>query len=305
MFVSEKYPQHNNEDFIEDVRNTVVFGVIIYSASDKLLYASQNARIYLCISSSSFNSGSHIREILTAVYQENIRGGLTEDGIPDGESCHSWTSVQAEASWRRQSQTVFRNASNRWIRLAWHRQPSGVLINTITDITERKRLDLLRDAHSTLPFLYDDILDCAPGPIYVEGDDLRLVTANKTFCQLMGTEGDALIGRQITDVLAGENGAEVRMAARHVIETGVASVSRRYLVIPGRPDALARIRTRRIGEPGRYFIINDIQPQAEGDGMQAYRAIRALGRGRAVRSSFIEVWRQPFDGDREFCPQQE
>ncbi|MGV8936196.1 MAG: response regulator [Allorhizobium sp.] len=229
--------------------------IIVYDKNDQIVYASGQVCTFFPVPRNFLQPGTRLRDFLGAMYDHGGRQSPPAAGNTGSASRDEWIAERIAAHWRERSETQQRDARDRWIKLIKRRLPSGFGICIVTDITETKKRDEQWQADVERVQLTEEILDNLPHPIFVEDRNLTLVAVNRAFCELVGVGADALLGRSTADAFDGEFSDHLREAGRHVLETGAAAVASRLLRCKDGAQLPVAIRTRRVGKPGRYFVV--------------------------------------------------
>lgn len=96
--------------------------------------------------------------------------------------------------------------------------PDGrrVILVSMTDLTERRAFEL--EAARSKEFL-DQIINASPQPMFVKDAQQRLVVVNDAFCEMIGKQRDALIGRSDEDYVCGDWAKAARARDERVLAT--------------------------------------------------------------------------------------
>lgn len=248
---------------LDAVSDALSAALIIYDKNDEMIYASRLVRNYYPVPQNYLLPGTRLREFLGAVYDAGGRHDCSPAKVKGSGGREEWIAEHIAAHWRERSDFQERDAGNRWTKYSKRRLPSGYGLCVITDITEQKKREEQWRADVERVQLTEEILDNLPHPIYVQDRDLTLVAVNKAFCAMMATGAEGVLGRNVKDVFDTQLSACLDAAGRHVLETGTPSAISANISCPARGEMPVLVRSRRVGKPGRYFVVTSLDDPAE------------------------------------------
>ncbi len=235
--------------------------IMIYDRNDELIYASRQLAGYVPVASHFFSPGTRLREFLGAAYDAGMHCCTPAGGAAIG-SREEWIAESIAAHWRERLDYQTRDAQRGWTKVSMRRLSSGHGLCVITDISEQKKREEQWHADLERVQLTEEILDNLPHPVFVQDRSLMIVAVNKAFCALFGAGIDVLLGSSLNSLFDKALAASLGDTARHVLDTGAPSLVSVTVPQPSGPVALA-VRSRRVGKPGRYFVVTSLDHPAD------------------------------------------
>ncbi|HLP66307.1 MAG TPA: response regulator [Rhizobium sp.] len=230
--------------------------IMIYDRNDELIYASRQLAGYVPVSSQFLSPGTRLREFLGAAYDAGMHCCTPAGGTVIG-SRDEWIAESIAAHWRERLDYQTRDSQRGWTKVSMRRLSSGHGLCVITDISEQKKREEQWHADLERVQLTEEILDNLPHPVFVQDRNLTIVAVNRAFCALFGTGTDVLLGNSLNSLFDTALATSLRNTARHVFETGAPSLVSMTVPQPSGQVVLA-VRSRRVGKPGRYFIVTSL-----------------------------------------------
>lgn len=258
---------------------------MIYDRNDELIYASRQLAGYMPVPSNFFSPGTRLREFLGAAYDAGLQC-TSQPGGPSNGSREEWIAESIAAHWRERLDFQTRDARRRWTKVSMRRLSSGHGFCVITDISDQKKREEQWRADLERVQLTEEILDSLPHPVFVQDRELTVVAVNKALCALFGVGAEVLLGSSLNALFDASLAATVANATRHVLETGAPAVVSMTVPQPAGPLTLA-VRSRRVGKPGRYFVVTSIDHPAEVT-LPAEGAVAAILPGHEPQVAAIE-----------------
>ncbi|WP_416798330.1 response regulator [Ciceribacter azotifigens] len=235
--------------------------IMVYDRNDELIYASRQLAGYVPVASHFFSPGTRLREFLGAAYDAGMPCCTPADGTAIG-SRDEWIAESIAAHWRERLDYQTRDRQRGWTKVSMRRLSSGHGLCVITDISEQKKREEQWHADLERVQLTEEILDNLPHPVFVQDRNLTLVAVNKAFCALFGAGTDVLLGNSLNSLFDAALAASLGNTARHVLETGAPSLLSMTVPQPSGQVVLA-VRSRRVGKPGRYFVVTSLDHPAD------------------------------------------
>ncbi|RCW27428.1 CheY-like chemotaxis protein [Ciceribacter lividus] len=235
--------------------------IMIYDRNDELIYASRQMAGYVPVSPHFFSPGTRLREFLGAAYDAGMHSCTPAGGAAIG-SREEWIAESIAAHWRERFDYQMRDAQRGWTKMSMRRLSSGHGLCVITDISEQKKREEQWHADLERVQLTEEILDNLPHPVFVQDRSLMIVAVNKAFCALFGARTDVMLGSSLNSLFDKALAASLGDTARHVLDTGAPSLVSVTVPQPSGPVALA-VRSRRVGKPGRYFVVTSLDHPAD------------------------------------------
>lgn len=235
--------------------------IMIYDRNDELIYASRQLAGYVPVSSQFLSPGTRLREFLGAAYDAGMHC-CTPAGGTMTVSRDEWIAESIAAHWRERLDYQTRDAQRGWTKVSMRRLSSGHGLCVITDISEQKKREEQWHADLERVQLTEEILDNLPHPVFVQDRNLTIVAVNRAFCALFGAGADILLGSSLNSLFDAALAASLGNTARHVLETGVPSLVSMTVPQPSGQVVLA-VRSRRVGKPGRYFVVTSLDHPAD------------------------------------------
>ena len=237
---------------------------LIFDQNDKIIFASRNVRQFFPVAPLFLEAGTRLRDLFGALYDAGMRvSSEAPASASKGASREEWIASHTSSHWRERSDKQERDASGRWLRYSRRRLSSGYGLSLVTDITEQKKREEQWRADMERVQLTEEILDNLPNPVVVQDANLTVVAVNLAFSNLLSLSSDGLLGKSMDRVFRSDVAERVNAACRHTLQTGAPSVIAQEIAAEDDPSAPVLIRTKRVGKPGRYFIVTTIDDLAE------------------------------------------
>ncbi len=185
-------------------------GLAYYDADDRLVYYNQQ---YL---DTLPNLAPTIK--LGMTFEEILRAGVSRGYVLEAEGREE--DYIAERIDRRLSSSGafdFLQKSGNWIRVDEKRSPTGGIVATRTDITDRKAVEAaLTESNTRLAGVIENL----PAAVVFENRAGEYLIANRVFRDWYGATGDDIIGRRQADYFTPEEAAYYRGLDQSVLNDG-------------------------------------------------------------------------------------
>ncbi len=235
--------------------------IMIYDRNDELIYASRQLAGYVPVSSQFLSPGTRLREFLGAAYDAGMHCCTPAGGTVIGTR-DEWIAESIAAHWRERLDYQTRDSQRGWTKVSMRRLSSGHGLCVITDISEQKKREEQWHADLERVQLTEEILDNLPHPVFVQDRNLTIVAVNRAFCALFGAGADVLLGSSLNGLFDTALATSLGNTTRHVFETGAPSLVSMTVPQPSGHVVLA-VRSRRVGKPGRYFVVTSLDHPAD------------------------------------------
>ncbi|SIP99292.1 PAS domain S-box-containing protein [Rhizobium sp. RU35A] len=238
--------------------------VLIYDRNDTIVFASTQLRAFLPALPLMPSPGTRLKDFLSLVYDHggyfpDVTGRLRHPPMGREE----WITTEIASLWRERSETVERQALDRWMSLSKRRMPSGYGLCLFRDVSEhKKREDQWRSDLERVQ-ITEDILDNLPFPILVMDRNFTYVAVNKATCSFYNLAADEILGRKNDDIHPPELAARIDRASRQVLETGIPFSISEQVIRPDGSRTAVLTRKLRAGKPGRYFVVTAMEDISE------------------------------------------
>lgn len=247
-----------------------------------IVFASQQLLNLLPVPKSFLAPGTRLRDFLGAIYDGGGRFATDNTGPRRLLSREDWIAEQIATLWKERAETTERRGSDRWLSYSKRRLASGYGICVVRDVSEHKKREEQWRADMERVQITEEILDNLPFPVAVKDRSLTFVAVNKAACAFLGLSAEEILGKQIADIIRPDLRDKFEVVDRLVLETGDPSrVSQKLMAADGAEFVITG-QKRRIGKPGRYFIVTatDILPTDKSlvDGT-AEGGLTVVGRG--------------------------
>lgn len=239
---------------IEALALALDIAITFYDRNDRLIAASSQFRRFFDIPAELLVPGTRLRDLLGAAYDSGARSLGSIDGNTRVVSRDDFIAERIATHWRERHESIERLPDGRWIRLCKRRMPDGVLISTISDVSEQHRRDSELSHTRQQAELAQHILDNLANPVMVKDSSLRYVMVNDAYCRIPGVTAQRVIGRYAADLVGPELALQFETMERRVLDTGIPYEAVEQIV---RSDGSAMhtvTRARRSGTPGNYYV---------------------------------------------------
>ncbi|MCM2291321.1 response regulator [Allorhizobium sp. BGMRC 0089] len=199
--------EHTLLDAVCDIESAALFAV---DGDDLLLHANRQIRQFFQIPDIYLQPGTRLRDLLGAIYDHTLKSNSGKSNAGKGNtgstqlSREDWLSERVAAHWRERHEIIDKTVQKRLLRFVTRRLPSGLGLCLIKDVTERKhredewRTDMDRVA------ITEAILDGLPQPVLVCDSAWSICAVNRSFTALTGERSEQLLGRSLSDIIAGD-----------------------------------------------------------------------------------------------------
>ncbi|WP_322987938.1 response regulator [Hoeflea sp.] len=239
---------------VEALALALDIAIIIFDRHDTVVVASPEYHRFFAVPPEVLEPGARLRDLLGATYDAGAKGFGSTNGKARNVTREDWIAERIAIHWRERHETVEQMSDGRWVRLSKRRMPDGILIATITDVSEQKRRDLeLAEARHQAE-LAQHILDNLATPVMVKDASLRYVVVNDAFCSIPGLHAKHVIGRTAGELVGPEMAAKFEEIERRVLETGVPYETTEDIYRADGTVMHAITRARRSGAPGSYYV---------------------------------------------------
>ncbi len=267
---------------LEVISEGISGAVFICDRHDLIVFASQQLLNLLPVPKSFLAPGTRLRDFLGAIYDGGGRFATDNTGPRRLLSREDWIAEQIATLWKERAETTERRGSDRWLSYSKRRLASGYGICVVRDVSEHKKREEQWRADMERVQITEEILDNLPFPVAVKDRSLTFVAVNKAACAFLGLSAEEILGKQIADIIRPDLRDKFEVVDRLVLETGDPSrVSQKLMAADGAEFVITG-QKRRIGKPGRYFIVTatDILPTDKSlvDGT-AEGGLTVVGRG--------------------------
>ncbi|MCY0093944.1 response regulator [Hoeflea ulvae] len=239
---------------IEGLALALDIGIMIYDRNDTLIAASTQVRRFFDISPDVLMPGARLRDLFGAAYDAG--GGVlgSTNGRPRNISREDWIAERIAVHWRERYESIEKLADGRWVRLCKRRMSDGILISTLSDVTNYKHqeTELTRTRHQAE--LSQHILDNLANPVVVKDSELRYVVVNDAFCRIPGLHPKQVLGRTAAELVEPELAAHFEKIEGDVLATGVPYETVEDIFRADGNVMHVITRIRRSGTPGNYYV---------------------------------------------------
>jgi PAS domain S-box-containing protein len=234
-------------------------GLLVFSRTDILLYASRNIQSFFPVAKEDVAPGVCLRDLLGAIFDTGLTRGLPGRFRKSDQSASDWISERIAGMWSERTESIARVGRERWLSVTTRRLGSGLGIVMLRDVSaihkmeERWSLDIERVA------MTEEILDNLPDPVVVRDRNMTFVAVNRAYCRLHGVSADSILGRSVWDLVDPATAELYETQARHVLDTGVSL--RQAEEIRAADGRAMRVNKHifRAGKPGQYFVVTLLQ----------------------------------------------
>jgi PAS domain S-box-containing protein len=239
---------------IEALALALDIAITIYDRNDRLISASSQFRRFFDIPAELLVPGTRLRDLLGAAYDSGVRSLGSPDGSSRIVSRDDFIAERIATHWRERHESIERLPDGRWVRLCKRRMPDGVLISTISDVSEQHRRDSELSHTRQQAELAQHILDNLANPVMVKDSSLRYVMVNDAYCRIPGVTAQRVIGRFAKDLVGPELALQFETMERRVLETGIPYEALEQIVRSDGTVMHTVTRARRSGTPGNYYV---------------------------------------------------
>ncbi|MEQ8481034.1 MAG: response regulator [Hoeflea sp.] len=239
---------------IEALALALDIAITFYDRNDRLIAASSQFRRFFDIPAELLVPGTRLRDLLGAAYDSGARSLGSIDGNTRVVSRDDFIAERIATHWRERHESIERLPDGRWIRLCKRRMPDGVLISTISDVSEQHRRDSELSHTRQQAELAQHILDNLANPVMVKDSSLRYVIVNEAYCRIPGVTAQRVIGRYAADLVGPELALRFETMERRVLETGIPYEAVEQIVRSDGSVMHTVTRARRSGTPGNYYV---------------------------------------------------
>ncbi|WP_420408371.1 response regulator [Hoeflea sp.] len=239
---------------VEALALALDIAITIYDRNDRLIAASSQFRRFFDIPAELLVPGTRLRDLLGAAYDSGARNLGSPHGSSRVVSRDDFIAERIATHWRERHESTEKLPDGRWVRLCKRRMPDGVLISTISDVSEQHRRDseLLQTRHQAE--LAQHILDNLANPVMVKDSSLQYVMVNDAFCRIPGVTPQRVIGRFAKDLVSPELATQFEAMERRVLETGIPYQAVEQIIRSDGSVMHTVTRARRSGTPGNYYV---------------------------------------------------
>jgi PAS domain S-box-containing protein len=130
----------------------------------------------------------------------------------------------------------------------------------LSDINERRQREArLRDEQERLR----TILDTAGSPLFVKGDDCRVVLANRAFFDFFGVDERTVIGSTLAAIIPEEQMRRALDVDRRVLESGEPYQCEESLTVNGSARTIITTKSRFVEQSGKRYLVGAIHDITE------------------------------------------
>lgn len=239
---------------IEALALALDIAITIYDRNDRLISASSQFRRFFDIPAELLVPGTRLRDLLGAAYDSGAKSLGSPDGSSRIVSRDDFIAERIATHWRERHESIERLPDGRWVRLCKRRMPDGVLISTISDVSEQHRRDSELSQTRQQAELAQHILDNLANPVMVKDSSLRYIMVNDAYCRIPGVTAQRVIGRYAEDLVGPELAVKFETMERRVLETGIPYEAVEQIVKSDGSVMHTVTRARRSGTPGNYYV---------------------------------------------------
>ncbi|MEQ8305342.1 MAG: response regulator [Hoeflea sp.] len=239
---------------IEALALALDIAITIYDRNDRLISASSQFRRFFDIPAELLVPGTRLRDLLGAAYDSGAKSLGSPDGSSRIVSRDDFIAERIATHWRERHESIERLPDGRWVRLCKRRMPDGVLISTISDVSEQHRRDSELSQTRQQAELAQHILDNLANPVMVKDSSLRYIMVNDAYCRIPGVTAQRVIGRYAEDLVGPELAVKFETMERRVLETGIPYEAVEQIVRSDGSVMHTVTRARRSGTPGNYYV---------------------------------------------------
>ena len=202
-------------DFLDRISDCVTY----YDSNGILLYCNERARERFPVIADMLVPGTHVRELLEAVWERAPEGMLPEDK-------ETWLKARLDIHWSAGSSWLTAVEDGQWVRVIRHRMKDGGMLVIHADETPARVAEQRAEevADRFLQFI-DNVSD---GVVVYDGNG-RMVVANRNMLDSVGPVAEVMVP-----------GAHYSEVTRALVERGVVKVE------PGREEEWIKNRLRAI-----------------------------------------------------------
>ncbi|MCY0150288.1 response regulator [Hoeflea sp. G2-23] len=251
---SEMRRSATDAGIVDAVASALDIAIIIFDRHDTVVAASPEFNRFFVVPPEHLEPGARLRDLLGALYDAGARVFGSVNGRARNVTREDWIAERIAIHWRERYESVEQMSDGRWVRLSKRRMPDGILISTITDVSEQKRRDLELAEARHQSDLAQHILDNLATPVMVKDCSLRYVVVNDAFCRIPGLHAKHVLGRTAGELVGPEMAAKFEEIERGVLESGVPYETTEDIFRADGTVMHAITRARRSGTPGSYYV---------------------------------------------------
>ncbi len=256
MDLSETEPRLSGKDckLIEALASALDIAITVYDRHDTLIAGSPEFLRFFDIDPEQLQPGARLRDLLAAAYDSGAQVLGSMDGRTRNISRDDWIAERIAIHWRERYESVEKLPDDRWVRLCKRRMPDGLLVSTISDVSEQKRRDHELSETRHQAELAQHILDNLANPVMVKDSALRYIIVNEAFCRIPGLHTKQVLGRTARELVEPEVANHFEAVEREVLETGIPYQTTEDIHRADGTIMHAVTHARRSGTPGNYFV---------------------------------------------------
>ncbi len=136
----------------------------------------------------------------------------------------------------------------------------GLMRGIMIDITERKRVEImLRNERKRI----NSILNTVSDPIFLKGNDHRILLANPAFYDMFGLDENAVIGKTLAENVPANEQQQFLAVDRMVLDSGIPDEREETLTVRDFTRTIVTRKTRFFEASGERFLVGSIHDITE------------------------------------------
>ncbi|PWW01625.1 PAS domain S-box-containing protein [Hoeflea marina] len=240
---------------VEVLAGVFGMGLTIYDKNDILLVATGEMASFFPAAARQMVPGARLRDILGAVYDTHAFKPAGGHSLAEPVSREDWIAERLALHWRERHESLERLADGRFVRMMKRRMPTGMLISTVTDVSDISRRDLEVAELRKQNELFQQTLAHMTNPVLVKDQSLRYIFVNDAFCRMLGLDPRRLAGRTASDIADAAIARHYEQKEREVLKTGVPAGWVEDVLRADGSIVRSIIRKSRFGSPGNYRLL--------------------------------------------------
>ncbi|MBO3759048.1 response regulator [Ciceribacter sp. L1K22] len=235
---------------------------IVYDGNDHIVHSSRQIGHFFPVAPHFLRPGTRLRDFLGAVYDRKIATNPARSAT-ESAGREEWIAESIATHWKERTDFQQQDALGRWLRFSRRRLPNGYGLCIVTDISEQKKREEQWRADIERVQLTEEILDNLPYPVVVQDRNMTVVAVNKSFCSMWNANYETALGNPVASVFDEPLASGMVAACRHTLDTGVPSVVAETIAYENGERDEVRIRSHRVGKPGRYFVVSGFESELQ------------------------------------------